>query len=79
MPEITSDHQLDTIGLRCPEPLMLVRKKVREIKSGELLYVTADDPSTTRDFPQFCLFMQHELVGSQTDDMPYWYLIRKQG
>ena len=27
MTEITVDKTLDTVGLRCPEPVMLVRKK----------------------------------------------------
>lgn len=70
-------HTLDTTGLRCPEPVMMVRKTVRNIASGETLLVTADDPSTTRDIPSFCRFMDHQLVDSKTDTAPYQYLIRK--
>jgi len=73
-----AEHQLDTIGLRCPEPVMMIRKKIRELDSGELLHITADDPSTTRDIPSFCRFMDHELVLVQTDNKPYSYLIKKQ-
>jgi len=70
-------HQLDAIGLRCPEPVMMVRKKMRGLASGETLLVTADDPSTTRDIPSFCRFMDHELVSQQINDNPYQYLIKK--
>ena len=70
-------HELDPIGLRCPEPVMMVRKKVRLMAQGETLLVSADDPSTTRDIPSFCRFMDHTLVASETEQAPYRYLIRK--
>ncbi|TKB46982.1 sulfurtransferase TusA [Ferrimonas sediminicola] len=72
-------HTLDAIGLRCPEPVMMVRKTVRNMAQGETLLITADDPSTTRDIPSFCRFMDHTLVACQTDQAPYQYLIRKGG
>ena len=53
------DHQLDAIGLRCPEPVMMVRAAIRKMNDGETLLITADDPSTTRDIPSFCTFMDH--------------------
>ncbi|WP_040439357.1 sulfurtransferase TusA [Algicola sagamiensis] len=71
------DHFLDAKGLRCPEPVMMVRGQVRKMGSGEHLLVEADDPSTTRDIPSFCRFMDHELVHAQTNEQPYQYLIRK--
>lgn len=72
-----ADHQLDAQGLRCPEPVMMIRLKVRKMTDGETLYVTADDPSTARDVPSFCRFMQHTLLTSQTEQVPYQYLIKK--
>jgi len=47
------DHTLDAQGLRCPEPVMMVRKTVRNMQSGETLLIIADDPATTRDYPRF--------------------------
>ncbi|MGL5948627.1 MAG: sulfurtransferase TusA [Aeromonas sp.] len=73
----TATHTLDTIGLRCPEPVMLVRKQVRAMQAGETLLVSADDPSTTRDIPSFCRFMDHILLAEETAHTPYRYLIRK--
>lgn len=70
-------HELNAIGLRCPEPVMMVRKKVRLMAEGETLLVSADDPSTTRDSPSFCRFMDHTLIASETEQAPYRYLIRK--
>lgn len=73
----TTSDTLDTLGLRCPEPVMLVRKKIRELATGETLLITADDPATTRDIPSFCRFMEHQLVEQQISNLPYWYVIKK--
>ena len=62
MTEITVDKTLDTVGLRCPEPVMLVRKNIRHMNEGEVLLILADDPATTRDIPSFCQFMEHTLL-----------------
>jgi len=70
-------QELDTVGLRCPEPVMMVRKTVRKMRKGELLRVIADDPATTRDIPSFCRFMEHTLIEADTEQIPYRYLIRK--
>lgn len=70
-------QELDTQGLRCPEPVMMVRKTVRKMQKGELLSVIADDPATTRDIPSFCRFMEHTLVAAEIEQIPYRYLIRK--
>ncbi len=70
-------QELDTLGLRCPEPVMMIRKTVRKMQEGELLAVIADDPATTRDIPSFCRFMEHTLVEADIEQIPYRYLIRK--
>ncbi|MGF1716797.1 sulfurtransferase TusA [Photobacterium chitinilyticum] len=70
-------HSLEAQGLRCPEPVMMVRKTVRKMANGDTLLVTADDPSTTRDIPSFCRFMDHTLLAADTDQLPYRYLIQK--
>ncbi len=72
-----ADLQLDAMGLVCPEPLMIVRNKVREMSSGQVLHVLATDPSTGRDFRNFCRFMGHELVAEQAHDDRFEYWIRK--
>lgn len=72
-----ADQQLDALGLRCPEPVMMVRKSVRAMQEGETLLILADDPATTRDIPSFCRHMDHTLIASDTSMLPYRYLIRK--
>lgn len=74
-----TEQVLDARGLNCPEPVMLLHKKIRELPPGGLLLVLATDPSTTRDIPKFCTFLGHDLLDSAEVDGNYRYRIRKQG
>lgn len=73
-----TDHTLDTKGLICPEPVMLLHKAVRTAQGGEHIEVLATDPATTRDIPNFCRHLGHALVSQETlDDGSYRYVIAK--
>ena len=71
------DLFLDATGLFCPEPVMLLHAKVRELVSGQLLLIAATDPSTERDIAKFCRFLGHELVDQRISDGRYFFLLRK--
>lgn len=68
--------ELDTTGLYCPEPVMLMHNKVREMQAGEVLKVVASDPATTRDVPKFCSFLGHDLLHQSEAEGHYLYFIR---
>jgi tRNA 2-thiouridine synthesizing protein A len=70
-------EELDAQGLLCPEPLMLVRHKIREMSVGEVLHITATDPSTDRDFANFCRFLGHELERSKLEGPVLEFWIKK--
>jgi tRNA 2-thiouridine synthesizing protein A len=72
-----TEHLLDASGLFCPEPVMMLHKKIREIGEGEILYLIATDPSTSRDVPKFCHFLGHELLSTSKDEKTFRYSIRK--
>ncbi|MFI8743357.1 sulfurtransferase TusA [Stutzerimonas zhaodongensis] len=75
--ELSADALLDASGLSCPEPVMMLHNKVRDLPAGDVLKVIATDPSTQRDIPKFCVFLGHELVDQQANDGTYLYWIRK--
>lgn len=68
---------LDVLGLKCPEPVMMIRKSMRELQSGDHLKVIADDPSTERDVPKFCQFMDHRLIEMSRDNNQWTFIIEK--
>ena len=72
-----TEHLLDAQGLFCPEPVMLLHKKIREINAGEVLVLISTDPSTTRDVPKFCNFLGHELLKSTESGHIFRYSIQK--
>lgn len=76
---IHPDHSLDTCGLFCPEPVMMLHNKIRDIVNGEVIEIWATDPATTRDIPKFCAFLGHELLQQGERDGKYYYLLQKQG
>jgi tRNA 2-thiouridine synthesizing protein A len=74
---INIDQELDALGLRCPEPVMVIRKAMRALKDGQVIKIIADDPSTERDIPKFCVFMHHQLIEQRVEDEQYIYLVKK--
>ncbi len=75
----TADYLLDTTGLTCPEPVMLLHNRIRDMAAGETVQVLATDPATRRDIPNFCRFLGHELMAQADEDGQYRYLVRKGG
>lgn len=76
---MNADFELDTCGLRCPEPVMMLHRQIRKMQVGDVVWVRATDPATERDIPQFCEFLPHELVAKQVteDGSEYHYWVRK--
>ena len=59
-------HHLDTQGLICPEPVMMLHRIIRKADGGEVIEILATDPATTRDIPNFCRHLGHELLHQET-------------
>lgn len=64
--QTTINHHLDTQGLICPEPVMMLHRVIRKADSGEVIEILATDPATTRDIPNFCRHLGHELLSQET-------------
>ena len=54
--------EIDATGLKCPEPIMLLHKAIRESDDGDFIEMKATDPSTERDVDKFCEFLGHKLL-----------------
>ncbi len=50
--------QLNTRGLRCPEPVMMLHQAIRKSKSGDVVGVILQlNDSTSRDIAKFCMHL----------------------
>lgn len=57
---------IDSRGLKCPDPLMIVRRAIRRSKSNPELsgkfVILSDDPRTPRDLINFADFSDYKFV-----------------
>lgn len=49
-----SVHQLDTLGMKCPQPVLKVAVKVVDMRPGDILEVLGDCPTFERDMRKWC-------------------------
>ena len=66
--------RLDASGLRCPEPLMLLRQRMRQLAPGDRLEVLTTDPASVRDFEQFSRFVGHPILEHSEEGETFRFL-----
>ncbi len=47
-------YQLDTLSLRCPQPILKIAVKAADMKPGDILEVLGDCPTFERDVRIWC-------------------------
>ena len=53
---------LDCMGLRCPQPIIELARRIGEVDIGELVEIRADDPAAEPDLAAWCRMRGHQLV-----------------
>ena len=68
---------IDTTGLRCPLPVLKVRKNLPILKKKDLALIIADDPLAEIDLRHFCSIESYEIknVSSDKSDKKQYYEI----
>ncbi len=62
-----ADKTLDCMGLYCPMPLVKTAEIFKELKTGEILEVVADDKGIKLDMPAWCQATGHEFLGIEEE------------
>ena len=65
--------ELDYRGLKCPQPIVRLSRRIAEVEPGQLVEVLADDPAAGPDLAAWCRMLGHEFVLSE----PPRFLIRR--
>lgn len=73
----TIDEELDATGLLCPLPVLKAAKRLRGMRPGSVLKVTADDPAAVVDVPHFCTEKDYTLVSAEEAGGVQTYIIQK--
>ena len=76
-PAVKYDYTLDCTGLYCPAPVFETRKKIDEMKSGEVLIMTADDPASEEDLKAWAKRTGNELVSVYKKEDIFCFVIKK--
>jgi tRNA 2-thiouridine synthesizing protein A len=61
------DETLDCIGLSCPMPIVKTSQKMKELESGKVLQVLADDEGIKEDMPAWCNTTGNEFLGVEEE------------
>lgn len=59
--------KLDTLGLRCPQPVLKMTMKVPQLRKGDILEVLGDCPTFEQDVRKWCERMKKSLLAVQLD------------
>jgi tRNA 2-thiouridine synthesizing protein A len=54
---------LDCMGLYCPMPIVKTAQKMKELKTGEVLEIIADDKGIKKDMPAWAQATGNEFLG----------------
>ena len=72
-----ADQSLDCVGLYCPMPIVKTAEKIKDLKSGEVLEVVADDKGIKQDMPAWCKATGNEYLGLEENGGEIKVYVRK--
>jgi len=68
---------MDCVGLYCPMPIVKTAQKIKQMKSGEVLEIVADDKGIKLDMPAWCKSTGNECLGIEEAGGEYKVYIKK--
>ncbi|MGI9297178.1 MAG: sulfurtransferase TusA family protein [Gammaproteobacteria bacterium] len=71
------DAEIDLRGLRCPLPVLRVKKALGELSAGGVLRAFANDPGAAEDIPAFIAQTGHELREVSPRDGGHYFVVVK--
>jgi TusA-related sulfurtransferase len=74
---VAADRRIDCVGLFCPVPILKARDALRQLRPGQVLEMTADDPAAEADMRRWAAHAGHELLEIDKDGAVFRFLVRK--
>ncbi|MGA2533575.1 MAG: sulfurtransferase TusA family protein [Candidatus Aminicenantales bacterium] len=72
-----ADTTLDGYGLLCPMPIIQAAKKIKTMKTGDVLEILSTDPGIREDMPAWCRTTGQEFLGVEEDGEVIKVYVRK--
>ena len=76
-PKLKYEEFLDTLGERCPMPVIHAQDKLARLPVGTILCIASDDIGVTVDFPAWCQSHKQEFISCEQQEHIYYCYIRK--
>ena len=70
--------EIDTTGLRCPLPVLALARRILEIKVGEMIAMTSDDPAAGPDVHAWARMTGHTFISEETIAIGKKFVVRKE-
>ena len=74
---LVADRKLDCLGLFCPMPILKTRDAMKQMRVGQVLEMTSDDPASEADMTSWTTRMGHELLEIQRHGAVFRFVVRK--
>lgn len=68
---------LDCKGLICPEPILLIKKMMGEVNSGDIVEMTATDAGSVADMASWSHRTGHKVVDQKEDNGVFTFYVEK--
>lgn len=72
-----ADTTVDARGHRCPMPLLMAKRGLNSLETGQTLFLLATDPGSRKDFEIFATQSGHELLHAREQGGEFHFLLRK--
>ena len=72
-----ADVTVDCIGLYCPMPIVNTSKQIKQMLTGQVLEVIADDAGIKQDMPNWARMTGNEFLGIEEESGQYHVFVRK--
>lgn len=68
---------IDTVGRRCPVPIIELAKHIERVDVGQVIEVLSDDEAARIDIPEWCRMREQDYVGERPAVDGTGYLVRR--
>ncbi len=72
-----ANFTIDCVGLYCPMPIVKTAEKLKELTSGQVLEIIADDEGIKKDMPAWCTTTGNEFLGIEEEAGHYKAYVKK--
>ena len=72
-----ADITLNALGKKCPMPVLMTRKELKKLNTGQVLELIVDDKGALKDVPALLHKTGDELMETKEEGEKFTFMIKK--